>query len=340
MNTLYVDNVNGALLTAIGWFKDGVVETREIEVRGSVVLEALEPFTTVYANPRNRVLMIPERDANPFFHLFESLWILAGRKDVAWLSQFNSNIANYSDDGEWFHAAYGRRLRHTYCVDQIEEVIVLLRRDPNTRRAVLVIWDPIQDLNADSKDIPCNDIITLKIRDGKLNMTVFNRSNDVIWGAYGANAVQFSMIQEYIAGMLNVEVGVYRQISDNMHIYLDNSQYDTLKNVHPSEYNGVYRNIDASPIMNESKNWMRDLMVFMDMAEPFNNKFFDTTYFSPQNRGIVKFHNDWFANTVYPMFRVWKNHKKNGNGTSYLKNIEAEDWRIAATQWMTKREEV
>ena len=50
-------------------------------------------------------------------------------------------------------------------------------------------------------------------------MTVTNRSNDMIWGAYGANAVHMSVLLEYMAGMLGYGVGAYYQFSNNLHAY-------------------------------------------------------------------------------------------------------------------------
>ena len=50
-------------------------------------------------------------------------------------------------------------------------------------------------------------------------MTVCCRSNDIIWGTYGTNAVHFSMLQEYLAARLNAQLGVYRHISDSFHAY-------------------------------------------------------------------------------------------------------------------------
>jgi len=52
-------------------------------------------------------------------------------------------------------------------------------------------------------------------------MCVTNRSNDAVWGALGANAVHFSMLQEYLAVMIGCAVGKYWQVTNNLHLYLD-----------------------------------------------------------------------------------------------------------------------
>lgn len=180
-------------------------------------IEAVSPVVTTTYRPRERVLFCPKRDANPFFHLIESVWILAGRRDVMPLARVLPRMGEFSDDGVFFHAAYGHRLRHP--VDQIPLVVHELRKNPDSRRAVLQIWDHNRDLNVNSKDIPCNDLIFLKVREGRLHLRVMCRSNDMLWGAYGANTVQFSMLQEFIANLLGIPVGEMVQYSDSFHVY-------------------------------------------------------------------------------------------------------------------------
>lgn len=230
MQTFHVVDVNEALPRGLAYLRDaGVAEN----TRNGPALVAPGPVATIYADPRRRVLFNPERDANPFFHLFEALWILAGRNDVRTLAWFNSRMRDYSDDGFTFHAPYGHRLRVRHG-DQIETVCEMLRTNPFTRQAVLQLWDAGLDLNVSSRDLPCNDLIFLRVAErgrhpsGRaLDITVCCRSNDAIWGAYGANAVQFSFVQEYIASKIGVGVGKYVQMSHNFHVYTDNPYWQT-----------------------------------------------------------------------------------------------------------------
>lgn len=230
MHTFHVIDVNEALPRGLAYLRD---EGTPENTRNGPVLVAPGPVATVYADPRRRVLFDPERDANPFFHLFEAMWILAGRSDVRTLAWFNSRMADYSDDGYVFHAPYGHRLRVRHG-DQIETVCEMLRANPFSRQAVLQLWDAGLDLNVASKDLPCNDMVMLRVVErgrhpsGKaLDITVCCRSNDAIWGAYGANAVQFSFVQEYIASKIGVGVGKYVQMSHNFHVYTENPYWQT-----------------------------------------------------------------------------------------------------------------
>src|SRR5690606_1699783 len=142
------------------------------------------------ARPEQRVLINPLRDANPFFHLAESMWMLAGSNLAAPMVRLVGNMASFSDDALVFHGAYGHRWRNRFGYDQLLNVIKLLQRDPTTRRAVIAMWDPNSDLDYALRgglDTPCNTHLYFGVRDGALNMTVCCRSNDAVWGAHGAN---------------------------------------------------------------------------------------------------------------------------------------------------------
>ena len=79
MQVIQSRNVNDALrkgldhLTMEGDYRDS---------RAGRVLESCTPVTTTFQNPDERVLFSEARDAHPFFHFIESLWMLSGAKDV------------------------------------------------------------------------------------------------------------------------------------------------------------------------------------------------------------------------------------------------------------------
>lgn len=164
-----------------------------------------------------------ERDANPFFHLLEAIWMLAGRNDTKFPTSIVSSMGQFSDDGRTFNGAYGQRWRSWFDRDQIIKIGRALRANPECRRQVLSMWDPWHDpaqVEAGTKDVPCNTHIYFSLNEsGKLDMTVCNRSNDIVWGALGANAVHMSILHEVVAQLAMLEVGVYRQMSQNMHLY-------------------------------------------------------------------------------------------------------------------------
>lgn len=229
MHVITARNVHAALPLGIRLLYGKGVDRAS---RNGPVKQFPMPVTTVYERPQERVLFWPERDANPFFHLYESLWMLAGRDDVAGVVKYAKNMASFSDDGKSFHGAYGWRWRTHFSQvtwkrpqndrgDQLTAIAEMLKKNHDDRRAVLAMWDANSDLGREGKDFPCNLTATFQVTpEGNLDLTVFCRSNDIIWGAYGANAVHFSMLLEYMAFWIGVPVGVYRQVSVNWHAYI------------------------------------------------------------------------------------------------------------------------
>ena len=77
---------------------------------------------------------------------------------------------------------------------------------------------PASDGTPADPDIPCNVLAMPKLRDGKLEWLQVIRSNDMFLGV-PHNFVQFTCIQEIVAGWLGVGCGSYNQISDSLHVY-------------------------------------------------------------------------------------------------------------------------
>lgn len=195
---------------------------RERASRGGPVRVAPWPVVIEYRRPEERCVFWPERDYNPAFVVYEALWMLAGRRDLAPLTRYVREFGRYSDDGVYLHGAYGWRWRRAFDTDQLALIAHALSEDASDRRAVLQIWDAAMDLGRNGRDVPCNVTATLqRDYDGALDLTVFCRSNDAIWGTFYANAFQFSVLLEYMAAWIGCEPGMYRQISVNFHAYLE-----------------------------------------------------------------------------------------------------------------------
>lgn len=191
------------------------------------------PLTTLYSRPAEKVVFWHERDANPYFHFQESMWMIAGRNDVEFPATYAKQLRAYSDDGETLNGAYGFRWRRHFTdgsgpnadlLDQLSWAVRRLRDDPTDRRVVISMWDGNTDpqkADAGSRDVPCNTNIFVAIRQGRLCAQVNCRSNDAFFGAYGANSVHMAFLLEYLAGSVGVPVGWYAQNSFNIHAYSD-----------------------------------------------------------------------------------------------------------------------
>lgn len=345
MKVFEVRNVNDAVTHVLPYLLDeGIPE----ESRNGKVLVAPGPVTTIYTKPEERVLFSPLRDANPFFHLMESLWMLRGRCDLAWPVLFNKRFLSYSDDAETVHGAYGFRWRNWFNFDQLEAIAFELRKNPNSRRAVLSMWSAQGDLTTitspqtgrtvgglTGKDVPCNTHAYFDIRGGKLNMTVCCRSNDAIWGAYGANVVHFSILLEYMAALVDVPMGVYRQMSNNFHAYTDIYNEDALFQIAKEAcISNFYTTINVPNVRTiaypmflsggvaQVERFDNDLRAFMD-SDP--SKMFNAS-------------TEFFRDIIVPMFMAWmERREKLGDGLGWIEKMPNCDWRLACELWINRR---
>lgn len=171
-----------------------------------------------FHRPHNQLLLLKNRKFNPYFAVVESAWILSGRKDLECLKFIIDSYDKFSDDKITLNGAYGYRMRKSSGIDQLDELINLLINSPQTRRAVITLYNPSDLLNSKSMDIPCNTTLFFKIRNGKLDLTVINRSNDLFLGI-PYNVFAFNVIQHFVATKVQIEVGVQRHFTDSLHLY-------------------------------------------------------------------------------------------------------------------------
>lgn len=298
------------------------------------------PVMLVTHRPMERVLFDEKREANPFFHLFEALFLLAGRDDYTFLDRFVHNFSSrFAETGGRGHGSYGIRWRSHFGFDQLDTIVEKLRADPYDRRVVLSMWDASRhttpypddpegadDLRVSAQDVPCNTHIYPRVVGGRLDLTVCCRSNDAIWGATGANVVQFSMLQEYLAGRVGVGVGRLYQLANNMHAYTDRlDRYGVPETDRWGE--NIYDRFDVlpTPIGENWASWDLDLRMFMDWTENPDRAMW------PENT--------WFATVAAQMWAVHKlysdGHKE--DALNHCQSITADDWRIACQAWIRRR---
>lgn len=208
-------NVTHAL---VGSLRELLHNGERVPTRGGGETRELRSHVIRIERPLERVIALRERRNNVFAAIAETMWVIGGRDDLEYLEYYLPRAGDFSDDGETWRGAYGPRLRNWHGVDQLKECARLLRDDPNTRRAVMVIFDPARDY-VESKDIPCNNWLHFLIRDGKLHLTVALRSNDAIWGFSGINTFEWSVLQEMMAYWAGVDVGEMTFTVGSFHLY-------------------------------------------------------------------------------------------------------------------------
>lgn len=332
-------NVNHALYQGALMLRE---EGQERDSRNGPVLVAPEPVTTVYEEPTQRVMLHPGRDANPFFHLFEALWMVGGRNDLAPLLPFVKRMAEFSDDGgKTQPGAYGHRWQHHFDRDQLSWAIRRLKADADDRRVVIQLYDARTDQDAaDSggRDIPCNLLALPSLGgDGRLNLTVYNRSNDMVWGAYGANAVHFSVLQEVIAAGVGAPVGQYYQVSNNFHGYLatmGKAGDDWPWEWGPTGQEGVTRPYDPYDSGKVVVAPMFDASFSLD-------EFREDIEMLIEDPARIGIRSNFLRKVACPMVMAHRAFKREGPDAAreVLQQMDGRsDWRAGAELWLSNRE--
>lgn len=341
--------------------------------RAGRVLVCPEPVATVYTHPCERVLLAPRRDANPFFHLIEALWMLAGRADAATLNHYVRDFGErFAEPHGEIHGAYGYRWRSAMGVDQLDVIVHKLRANPLDRQVVLQMWqaddDTCADLGVNWKDRPCNTHAYFRVRtqdpperyaaagvepESVLDMTVCCRSNDMVFGGYGANAVHFSVLLEYLAARIGVGVGTYTQISNNFHVYADvwsrvkpdgsiaeyatSSPYRLFENIVLPEATAT-----SHPVVEPMPMFKWPEAIDADLRRFF--EWHDELWACPPGEALTspgqQFENPWFAHTatrVVLAYWGWRRKMPANEVKLIAALIEAPDWQRACTEWLERR---
>lgn len=311
------------------------------ETRGGEALVAPSPVTICYRSPKQHVLINSLRDANPFFHLIEAMWMLAGRDDGKFLDHYIKNFSrDFGDQYGIIPDSYGHRWRYRLGFDQLKEIVEQLTDNSGSRQAVLQIWDDDLRFNGPK---PCNLIVTFRIHDSRLDMAVFNRSNDLLWGCCGANAVHFPIMQEYIANMIGIAIGDYWQISTNLHLYM--KQYMNLLERRKKITSWHDHNNDeplwaslkndpnyeqTEPLIKYPESFDEELQETVCMIEDINKdlEIFDDNLSQP-----------FLRDTVLPMAQAHRHYKNKAiaKALAEVEKVIAADWKRAGKEWLQRR---
>jgi thymidylate synthase len=202
------DGVNGYVDLVQHVLKHG----KETAPRGMKTRE-IEDAVIRIDNVFNTLPVGVNRGTVPGIGAVEACQLLSGTSFPDLVIAVGPQFANYTEDNGIFHGAYGPRTHGQYDV-----LIERLKNDPDSRQAVATIWNPQYDLQHSKRDYPCTILHQFRIRDNKLNMSVYMRSNDVWLGA-AYDFFQFTRLQIAMAWVLGVAPGTYAHHVGSLHIY-------------------------------------------------------------------------------------------------------------------------
>jgi len=183
----------------------------KVAPRGLTCFE-IPVVTLTVERPWLMPMNLPERQLREFISAAEIIGLLGQTALDAVIMKKCASLYSFTDRGVMF-GAYGTRVRGQWSM-----VIDELRKDHDSRRAVMTIYDGRQDLGRDVKDIPCTLSFQFLIRNDRLSMITTMRSNDVYRGL-PYDLMQFGALQCATAQVLGLQPGPYYHRVGSFHLY-------------------------------------------------------------------------------------------------------------------------
>jgi thymidylate synthase len=226
-----------------------------VSPRGQKTIE-IENFNAVFP-PYVRFCNFESRKFNLNYVKKEFLWYLKGDKYDTSIAQHAKLWNSFIDSEGVIQSNYGQYIFGQ--LNQFQYVLDELTRDPDSRRASIVILQPYHTLETKLIDVPCTYGLNFRIRNNKLNMTVKMRSNDAYFGL-ASDVPIFSFIHEMLFVCLRennpqLEYGNYHHFVESFHIY--ERHFEFLNNLNEES---KYSLIDCPEIQNaEEVEFLRKL---------------------------------------------------------------------------------
>jgi hypothetical protein len=147
------------------------------------------------------------------------VWMMASNNRLADIAFYEPKVLRYTDDQLTVPGSdYGMRLLQPEPgLNQVAGAIERLRKDPDTRRAALTIFQPADAVRT-SNDIPCAFGMMLHGREGRLDATMLMRSNNATT-LLPFNIFEFSLLMETIAVEAGLKLGQFHYFAGSMHVF-------------------------------------------------------------------------------------------------------------------------
>lgn len=174
-------------------------------------------FNSVFTiqDPTQKVIETPKRKFNQEYADYEWDWYRKGDRDA-------SEIAERAKIWKQMMVPFTTEVNSNYGYfwnynDQLKRVIDELIRNKETRRAIVVHY-LLHELDRYQYDTPCNDVLNFYIKDNKLQLTVFARSIDLVYG-FCNDQYTFAKLMELVSEKTGYPIGEMHWMITNLHIY-------------------------------------------------------------------------------------------------------------------------
>lgn len=164
--------------------------------------------------------------------IHELLWFLAGDTNVKYLQENGVRIWNeWADENGELGPVYGHQWRSwpDYkggTIDQIANVVDLIKNHPDSRRMVVSAWNPAE---IDEMALPpCHCLFQFYVADGKLSLQLYQRSADTFLGV-PFNIASYALLLQMMAQVTGLQPGEFIHTTGDTHLYLDHLEQAKLQ---------------------------------------------------------------------------------------------------------------
>ena len=164
--------------------------------------------------------------------IHELLWFLNGDTNVGYLRENGVKIWDeWADENGDLGPVYGKQWRSWPSsdgefVDQISELITLLKNDPDSRRMIVCAWN-VGELNEMALS-PCHCLFQFYVADGKLSCQLYQRSCDVFLGL-PFNIASYALLTHMLAQQVGLDVGDFIWSGGDTHLYSNHMEQVALQ---------------------------------------------------------------------------------------------------------------
>lgn len=223
----FADDIDEAWLY---WYEVLSTQANTQESRDGNVCGEVINAITVINNPTNNIMKNEIRKLSMKYAVGEMLWYLSSQPLLKEIQKYGKGWDRMSDNGVNVNSNYGWCIKKKYGFDQWEWCKEELTKNKNSRRAVIHIKEPS---DKESKDVNCTVSLQFFIRDNKLYLTTYMRSND-LWFGFPYDVFQFTCMQILMSMELELELGTYTHIAGSLHLYerdYEKSLENVLRNI-------------------------------------------------------------------------------------------------------------
>ena len=162
----------------------------------------------------------------------ELLWFLTGDTNIKYLNEHGVRIWDeWADERGDLGPVYGQQWRlwpaqDGQTIDQIGNVIEMIRRNPDSRRLIVTAWNPA---DVDKMALPpCHCLFQFYVAEGRLSCQLYQRSADVFLGV-PFNIASYALLTLMVAQVAGLQPGEFIHTFGDAHLYLNHLEQARLQ---------------------------------------------------------------------------------------------------------------